>query len=80
MGQSMLDTANGTLSSINSMLQRMRDLSEQAANGTYGKEEREAMQAEVDALSAEIKRIKIQQNLMAKNFLRQKTKSRLQLR
>ena len=58
MGQSMLDTANGTLSSINSMLQRMRDLSEQAANGTYGKEEREAMQAEVDALSAEIKRIK----------------------
>lgn len=38
MGQSMLDTANGTLLSINSMLQRMRDLSEQAANGTYGKE------------------------------------------
>ena len=58
MGQSMLDTANGTLSSINSMLQRMRDLSEQAANGTYGKEEREAMQAEIDGLTAEIKRIK----------------------
>ena len=58
MGQSMLDTANSTLSKVNSMLQRMRDLSEQAANGTYGKEEREAMQAEVDALSAEIKRIK----------------------
>ena len=58
MGQSMLDTANGTLSSISSMLQRMRDLSEQAANGTYGEEERRAMQAEVDALSAEIKRIK----------------------
>ena len=58
MGQSMLVTANGTLSSINSMLQRMRDLSEQAANGTYGEDERRAMQAEIDALSAEIKRIK----------------------
>ena len=45
MGQSMLDTANGTLSNINSMLQRIRDLSEQASNGTYGEDERKAMQA-----------------------------------
>ena len=58
MGQSMLDTANGTLSSINSMLQRMRDLSEQAANGTYGEDERRAMQSEIDALTEEIYRIK----------------------
>ena len=58
MGQSMLDTANGTLSNINSMLQRMRDLSEQASNGTYGEDERKAMQAEIDGLTEEIKRIK----------------------
>lgn len=58
MGQSMLDTANGTLSQINSMLQRIRDLSEQAANGTYGKDERKAMQAEIDGLTEEIYRIK----------------------
>ena len=58
MGQSMLDTANGTLSNINSMLQRMRDLSEQAANGTYGEDERKAMQAEIDGLTEEIYRIK----------------------
>lgn len=58
MGQSMLDTANGTLSNINSMLQRMRDLSEQAANGTYGDDERKAMQAEIDGLTEEIYRIK----------------------
>ena len=58
MGQSMLDTANGTLSSINSMLQRMRDLSEQAGNGTYGEDERKAMQAEIDGLTEEIYRIK----------------------
>ena len=58
MGQSMLDTANGTLSQINSMLQRIRDLSEQAANGTYGLDERKAMQAEIDGLTEEIYRIK----------------------
>ena len=58
MGQSMLDTANGTLSNINSMLQRMRDLSEQAANGTYGEDERKTMQAEIDGLTEEIYRIK----------------------
>ena len=58
MGQSMLDTANGTLSNINSMLQRMRDLSEQASNGTYGEDERKAMQAEIDGLTEEIYRIK----------------------
>lgn len=58
MGQSMLDTANGTLTQINSMLQRIRDLSEQASNGTYGDDERKAMQAEIDGLTAEIKRIK----------------------
>ena len=58
MGQSMLDTANGTLSQINSMLQRIRDLSEQASNGTYGEDERKAMQAEIDGLTEEIYRIK----------------------
>lgn len=58
MGQSMLDTANGTLSNINSMLQRMRDLSEQASNGTYGEDKRKAMQAEIDGLTEEIYRIK----------------------
>lgn len=58
MGQSMLDTANGTLSNINSMLQRIRDLSEQASNGTYGEDERKAMQAEIDGLTEEIYRIK----------------------
>ena len=58
MGQSMLDTANSTLSKINSMLQRIRDLSEQASNGTYGDDERKAMQSEIDALTEEIYRIK----------------------
>lgn len=58
MGQSMLETANGSLSNINSMLQRMRDLTEQAANGTYGDDERNAMQMEINALTEEIYRVK----------------------
>lgn len=58
MGQSMLETANGSLSNINDMLHRMRDLAEQASNGTYGKDERKAMQTELDALKNEIYRIK----------------------
>ena len=40
------------------MLQRMRDLSEQASNGTYGEDERKAMQAEINGLTEEIYRIK----------------------
>ena len=58
MGQSMLSTAEGSLGNINDMLVRIRDLTEQAANGIYGDDERTAMQAEIDALTEEIYRIK----------------------
>lgn len=75
MGQSMLDTANSTLGNINSMLQRMRDLSEQAANGTYGKDERKAMQAEADALTEEIYRIKNTTEFNGKKVLGQESSS-----
>ncbi len=74
MGQSMLDTANGTLSSINSMLQRMRDLSEQAANGTYGDDERKAMQSEINALTEEIYRIKNTTEFNGKKILGEEEK------
>ena len=43
MGQSMIDTANGALNNMSTMLQRIRDLAEQSANGTYGTDERNAM-------------------------------------
>ena len=58
MGQSMIDTANGSLSNISTLLQRMRDLTEQAANGTYGTDERSAMQNEIDNLLSEMNRAK----------------------
>ena len=58
MGQSMVDTANGALNNMTNMLQRIRDLAEQSANGTYGADERKAMQTEVNNLLSELQRTK----------------------
>lgn len=57
MGLDLISTASDSLDLITSHLQRIRDLSEQAANGTYGKDSLKAIQSEVDARSAEIERI-----------------------
>ena len=54
---SLLQTAEGGLNESHSILQRMRELSVQAANGTYTEEDRAAIQLEVDALKEEIDRI-----------------------
>lgn len=57
-GISVVQTAEGALTEVHSILQRMRDLTVQASNtGTNGTEARQAMQDEVDQLSAEITRI-----------------------
>ncbi|MBR2525306.1 hypothetical protein IKE67_02450, partial [bacterium] len=58
MGKSLIDTANSSLSNISSLLQRMRDLAEQSANGTYGADERSSMQTEMEGLQTELYRIK----------------------
>ena len=58
MGQSLVDTANGSLKTINKLLTRMRDLAEQSANGAYGAEERASMQTEMEGLQTELYRIK----------------------
>ena len=57
MGTSMLDTAEGVLNVINDNLVRIRDLTEQAANGTYGSDAMAAIKAEVNARLAEIDRV-----------------------
>ncbi len=57
MGLDMLTTAQDSLDLITSHYQRMRDLAEQAANGTYGADSLKAIQAEIDARSKEIGRI-----------------------
>ena len=49
-GISMLQTAEGGLSQINSVLQRMRELAVQAANDTLTQQDRSYLQAEIDEL------------------------------
>ncbi len=56
-GVSMLQTAEGALSSTHSILQRMRELAVQAANDTLTQQDREYIQLEVDQLKDEINRI-----------------------
>jgi len=56
-GISFAQTAEGALSEVHSMLNRMRDLAVQAANDTNDTAARDAIQSELDALANEIGRI-----------------------
>lgn len=54
---SLIQTAEGGLQETEDIMQRMRELSVQSANGTYTDEDREQIQYEVDALKSEVDRI-----------------------
>ncbi len=56
-GNAMLSTAEGNLDVVEDNLSRIRDLTLQAKNGTYSKEEIQAMQDEASELILEIDRI-----------------------
>ena len=56
-GISLIQTAEGALNETHSILQRMRELSVQAANDTYTSGDRQNIQAEIDQLTSEIDRI-----------------------
>ena len=56
-GISMAQTAEGAMDEVTSMLQRMRTLAQQSANGTNSADDRGALQKEVVALQDEITRI-----------------------
>jgi flagellin len=56
-GISMIQTAEGALNETQSILQRMRELSVQAANDTLTANDRQAIQSEIDQLGDEINRI-----------------------
>lgn len=56
-GISMIQTAEGALNESHSILQRMRELSVQASNGTETDEDRAAIQDEVTQLQEELDRI-----------------------
>ena len=53
----LIQTAEGAMTETHSMLQRMKTLTTQAANGTYTSTARGNIKAEIDALNAEITRI-----------------------
>lgn len=56
-GADLLTTAEGTYTLLTQHLQRIRDLTEQAANGTYGSSSLKAIQAEIYARLQEVDRI-----------------------
>ncbi|KYN26066.1 flagellin [Vibrio cidicii] len=56
-GISIAQTAEGAMNEVTSVLQRMRDLSIQSANGTNTQAERQAINEEANALQDEINRI-----------------------
>ena len=56
-GISLIQTAEGALNESHSILQRMRELSVQASNGTETDDDREAVQNEIEQLQSELTRI-----------------------
>ena len=56
-GVSAVQTAEGALTEVHSMLQRMNELAVQAANGTNSEDDRAAIQAEIHQLTTEIDRV-----------------------
>ena len=56
-GADMLSTLEDNYALISSHIQRVRDLTEQAANGTYGEQSKKAIQAEITARLEEVDRI-----------------------
>ena len=72
-GISAIQVAEGALNETHSILQRMNELATQAANDTNTTVDRDAIQAEIDALTSEIDRIRSTtqfntQNLLDGNF------------
>src|SRR5574344_692577 len=68
-GIALAQTAEGAMDEIHSMLQRIRTLSVQSANGTNTTADRNSIQAEVDQLSNEITRIACKTTFGGKQIL-----------
>jgi len=61
-GISMAQTADGAYGQVTSMLQRMRELSVQAATGSVTSDDRASIQLEIDELKAEIQNVAVKTN------------------
>jgi flagellin len=58
-GISLITIADGAISEIGNILNRMAELSEQSANGVFSNYQRSALQSEFQALGSEIQRIAV---------------------
>ena len=56
-GISLVQTVEGALTEVHSMLDRMMELSVQSANGTYSDDDRSMMNDEIKQIKSEISRI-----------------------
>ena len=68
-GISLVQTAEGALTEVHSMLNRMVELANQSANGTYQDEDRANLQSEISQLKDEIDRIADGTNFNGINLL-----------
>lgn len=68
-GVSMIQTAEGALQESTNILQRMRELSVQSANGIYSDSDRKTLQAEVKQLQSELTRISETTTFNGQNLL-----------
>lgn len=68
-GISMIQTAEGALEETGNILQRMRELAVQSANGTYDSGNRSTLNAEVEQLQAELDRISETTSFNGQNVL-----------
>ncbi|WP_350634956.1 flagellin [Pseudoalteromonas sp. GW168-MNA-CIBAN-0100] len=68
-GISMAQTAEGAMSASTDILQRMRELALQSANGSNSDSDREALQKEVSALQTELTRISDTTSFGSQNLL-----------
>lgn len=69
-GISLIQTAEGALNEVHSILQRMRELSVQAANDTNTTNDRESVQEEMHQLAREVSRIGNSTEFNTKKLLR----------
>lgn len=68
-GVSLIQTAEGALNEVHTILQRMRELAVQSANGIYTSDDRAALQLEVSQLVEEIDRISSSTEFNTKKLL-----------
>ncbi len=67
-GISLIQTAEGALNETHAILQRMRELSVQAANGTSTTEDKANIQEEINQLIEEVDRVASDTEFNTKNY------------